>query len=100
VANRLPNKSRVEVIRDERHDTANEKQRADTQRKCNAVETFDWLALWAISIAISAIFMAALAYFTDNDSNGAAAILAGAAIVIAFALFASAAPGVKNSKPD
>ncbi len=89
---RLPNKSRAEVIRDKRLSAANENTRIDTQRKSGAVETIDWLALWAISIAISALFLAGLVYFSEGDVDGAAAILAGAAIIIAVALFAGKAP--------
>jgi hypothetical protein len=52
--------------------------------------------LWALSIGLSALLMAGLAFFSANDPHGASCILAGAAAIIAAVLGFSRAPG--NSK--
>jgi hypothetical protein len=56
------------------------------------VETVDWLALWALSLAVSAIFIACLVFFSEGDATGAAAVLGGSAAIIALALCMTAAP--------
>jgi hypothetical protein len=84
----LPKKLRAQIMRTN-HDYGAEE--SAEQRKLT-VKTTDWLAIWALSIAISAVLIAGLAYFTDGDADGAALILTGAAIVMAGALYASAAP--------
>lgn len=55
-------------------------------------ETIDWLAWWSLSIALSALVMAAIVYFNDADTVGASVILAGAAGIVALVLFFSEAP--------
>jgi hypothetical protein len=109
---RLPEKPRAKSIRvsernlldernahDERRDAQSHiadarKRHRDDKRKAS-VDTIDWLALWALSLAFSAMFMAALVY-ADNDPLGAAAILAGAAGIIAIALGVSKAPDTRD----
>jgi hypothetical protein len=101
--NRLLNKPRAQVVRDKPPHVANENRRTDSQRARNAaatIETIDWLAIWALSLAFSATLMAGLVYFTDNDTTGAAAILTGAAVIIAVALYAGAPSDTNASKPD
>lgn len=97
---RLPKKPRAEIMRANHDNAAEESVRIVQQRKLEAVETIDWLAIWALSIAFSATLIAGLAYFTDGDAKGAAAILTGAAIIIAIALYVSAPPQKHTSKPD
>jgi len=66
-----------------------------TRIKTKALEPeqpFDWLALWALSLAFAAMVLAAIAYFTIGDKIGASSILAGAATIIAIALHASRPP--------
>jgi hypothetical protein len=112
VPTRLPEKRRAKSIRvsernvldergahDERHDTqsriadARKRHRGDRQKA--SVDTIDWLALWALSLGFSAMFMAALVY-NDGDSSGAAAILFGTACIIAVALGVSKAPDARD----
>jgi hypothetical protein len=50
----------------------------------------DWLGLWAISLGICAMELAATAYFAAGDKIGAAFILVGAAMLIGLVLGASA----------
>jgi hypothetical protein len=95
VPHRLPKKSGVDVIRDKPLSAANKHLHTDT-RASSANESIDWLALWALSLALSAMFAAGLVYFSEGDINGAAAILVGAAIIIAFARFASKAPSARG----
>jgi hypothetical protein len=63
------------------------REHAETER---AETSIDWLALWAISIGISAAVIAAIAYFSAADRTGAAMVLAGAAALIAIVLRANA----------
>jgi len=112
VKTRLPEKPRSKSIRahernvlderdahNERHDAqsriadARKRHRDDKQKV--SVDTIDWLALWALSLGFSAMFMAALVY-NDGDSLGAAAILAGTAGIIAVALGVSKAPDARD----
>jgi hypothetical protein len=73
------------------HDAKDETQTHRPRAK-DAVETIDWLALWSLSIALSALVMAGIVYFNENDTVGASAILAGAAGVVALVLLFSEAP--------
>lgn len=108
---RLPDKPRAKSIRahernvlderaarDERHDAqrriADARKRHGDKQKAN-IDTIDWLALWALSLGFSAMFMAALVYI-DGDAFGAAAILAGTACIIAVALGVSKAPDARD----
>jgi hypothetical protein len=52
-------------------------------RKQAAVDSVDWLGLWALSLGFCAIVLAGIAYFLNGDNGGASAILAGAAAIIA-----------------
>ena len=82
--------------------TANDNRRQQSRppqlrvREADAIDSIDWLALWALSIGLSALLMAGLAFFSANDPHGASCILAGAAAIIAAVLCFSRAPG--NSK--
>jgi hypothetical protein len=87
VPTRLPKKSRTEIVRADHDYAPEENANVQEQRKVDAFETIDWLAIWALSIAFSALLIAGLTYFTDGDASGAAAILAGAAFIIAVALY-------------
>lgn len=78
------------------HGAANEDGHRSKQRKLDTIETIDWLAIWALSLAFSAILMAGLVYFSASDADGAAAILAGTAVIIATALYASKAPDERS----
>jgi len=46
----------------------------------------DWLAVWAISLGVCAIVMAATAFFAAADKIGTVFILIGAAALIALVL--------------
>lgn len=63
-----------------------------TSRAKHAIDTVDWLGLWALSIGFCACFMAMIVVYNDHDNTGAAAILAGAAGIIALVLLVSEAP--------
>ena len=66
------------------------------QAKARAVDPtgqIDWVALWAVSLGICAVALAATAYFTIGDKFGAATILASVAGVIGAVLHFSEAPG-------
>ena len=58
------------------------------------IETIDWLALWALSIGFSAMFIAALT--GGDDPVGASLILFGAACIIAVTLGVSTSPAHEN----
>jgi hypothetical protein len=89
----LPEKPRAKAISADNPDTGSVKFKPQVNQ---AAAKIDWLALWALSIAVSAIFIAALVYFGENDTTGAVAVLAGAAGVTALALFFSEAPNQNN----
>ena len=102
---RLPEKPRAKSIRADHHHTAGDdahrraaigvpKKRAEDRP--DAIDTVDWLALWALSLAVSAMFIAALVYFGEGDAQGAAAVLAGTAGIISIALFITQAPGARD----
>jgi len=55
-------------------------------------ETIDWLAIWALSLALCAIALAAIAFFSIGDKMGASFILAAAAGIIGALLHWSAPP--------
>lgn len=84
--NSVPDKPRAKSIRGSDLEPA---LRSSKGRDLHAVETIDWLALWALSIAFSAIVLAALVFFGGGDSTGASMILFGAAIVIAVVMYGS-----------
>lgn len=101
---RLPEKPRAKSIRADHHHTAGDdvhrravidvpKKRADDNADTDKI---DWLALWALSLAFSAVFIAALVYFNEGDAQGAAAVLAGTAGIISIALFITDAPGERS----
>ena len=69
------------------------------QAKARAVdpsEHIDWLALWAISLGLCAIVLAAIAYFTVGDKLGASTIMASVAGIIGAVLHASEPPGQQS----
>jgi hypothetical protein len=82
---KIPDQPRAKVLRDNddfrRHEPhmlrANEKHRVDT---------VDWLALWTLSLAFSAVFIASCAFFGEGDTIGASAVLGGTATIVALAL--------------
>jgi hypothetical protein len=91
---RLPDKPRAKSIH------ANQRTGIDSRNdatprvaaKPDALANVDWLALWALSLAVSAMFIAALVYFGEDDATGAAVVLAGTACIIAIALLVTEAP--------
>ena len=85
----FPKQSRSKIATAQ--NTQNETQTRRPRVK-HAVETIDWLGWWSLSIALSALVMAAVVYFNDNDTVGASGILAGAAGVVALVLLFSEAP--------
>lgn len=88
----FPNKPRAKIaVQDAPIEDKTHKPRAK-----HVVETIDWLALWSLSIALSALVMAGLVYFNESDTVGASVILAGAAGVVALVLLFSEAPNQNN----
>ena len=87
---RLPNRPRAKVLR--ANDPPPQQPRSRRPRNVDPIETTDWLAWWTLSIAASAILIAALGYFA-NDPVGAAMVLTGAAAIMAIALGVTRAPG-------
>ena len=65
------------------------KPRAKAIRANDAIESIDWLALWAISLGVCAVVLAATALFAAADNIGATFILIGTASLIAMILTAS-----------
>jgi hypothetical protein len=64
------------------------KSRAKAISSRQTVE-IDWLALWAISLGVCAVVMAATAFFAAADKNDTVFILVGAAALIALVLKAN-----------
>jgi hypothetical protein len=91
---RLPDKPRAKSIRADQRNTigARDNVKPRAVAKPDTLDNVDWLALWALSLAVSAMFMAALIYFGEGDALGAATILAGTAGIIAIALLVTKAP--------
>src|SRR5262249_6892215 len=58
-------------------------------RKREAMAEIDWLGLWALSLGLCAVVLAAIAQFMSEDRVGAAFILAGAAAIIALVVSGS-----------
>ena len=85
----FPKKPRTKTAtaQDSQNESQTHKPRVD-----HAVEAIDWLGWWSLSIALSALVMAAVVYFNDNDTVGASGILAGAAGIVALVLLFSEAP--------
>jgi hypothetical protein len=59
-----------------------------------AEKPVDWLALWATSMGLASIALAAVAFFSIGDGIGAFFVLAGGAALIALAQY-----GIRPSKP-
>jgi hypothetical protein len=87
---RRQNRPRAKVLR--ANDSQPQEPRSRRPRDVDPIETIDWLAWWTLSIAASAILIAALGYFA-NDPVGAAMVLTGAAAIMAIALGVTRAPG-------
>jgi hypothetical protein len=56
----------------------------------------DWLALWAVSLGLCAVLLAAMAYFTVGDKFGASTIMASVAGLIGLVLWMSQPPGRRD----
>ena len=102
----LPKKPRAKVMQDRErgHIDENagprfcltEKHRQHATEKTDVIGQIDWLALFVLSLAVSALFMASLVYFGEGDVVGAAAILAGTAGINAVALLLTNSPVVRD----
>jgi hypothetical protein len=57
--------------------------KAEDARGENAIESIDWLGVWALSLGFCAVNLAGVAYFINRDNIGATFILAGAAALMA-----------------
>lgn len=80
---------------DERIETQgriDDKRRQHATDNSDAIGQIDWLALFVLSLSVSAMFMASLVYFGEGDVVGATAILAGTAGINAAALFVTKSP--------
>jgi hypothetical protein len=66
------------------------KPRAKAIRANDSIESIDWLALWAISLGVCAVVLAATALYAAADNIGATFILIGTATLVAIILKASA----------
>ena len=89
----LPNRPRAKAIHVD--DARNHNQRPRGRRK-HPIDTIDWLALWTLSLAFSALFIAGCAFFGEGDAIGASAVLAGTATIMALALRITEAPDDSN----
>lgn len=58
-------------------------------------EPVDWLPVWAISMGLASIALAAVAFFSIADRIGASFVLTGGATLIALALYGSR-PSARN----
>jgi hypothetical protein len=76
------------------------RSKAARPRDVDAIESIDWLALWALSIAISAVYMASLVFFGVGDSFCASMILFGAAAVTGAALCLDSLVSGRNPPAD
>jgi hypothetical protein len=85
----LPNRPRAKAIHVD--DARNHDPRPQGRRK-HPIDTIDWLALWTLSLAFSALFIAASVFFGEGDRTGAAAVLIGTAAIMALALRLTEAP--------
>ena len=47
-----------------------------------SARTIDWLSVWALSIGLAAVLVAAIVYFIGNDSLDASFVLFGAAALV------------------
>ena len=65
------------------------KPRAKAVRANESIEPIDWLALWAISLGVCAVVLAATALYAAADNIGATFILIGTAAMISVILKAS-----------
>lgn len=98
----LPERPRAKALNghrrsvlDERVETQTrivDKRRQHTTEKADVNDRIDWLALFVLALAVSAVFMASLVYFGEGDDVGAAAILAATAGINAVALFMTKSP--------
>ena len=66
------------------------KPRAKAIRANESIESIDWLALWAISLGVCAVVLAATALYAAADNIGATFILIGTASLISLIVKASA----------
>jgi hypothetical protein len=91
----LPDKPRAKSIRADLRTAIGDHKAAKPRvaAKADTLDNVDWLALWTLSLAFSALFIAALVYFGEGDAKGAAAVLAGTACIIAVALLVTKPPG-------
>ena len=87
---RLPDKPRAKSI--PANDAHPDGMRSHARRETHPIETIDWLALWALSIAFSAIVLAALVFYGGRDATGASMVLFGAAAIIGVVLHVSREP--------
>ena len=98
----LPEKPRAKALDGHRRRGLNEriemqtriadKRRQHATDKADVIDRIDWLALFVLSLAASAVFMASLIYFGEGDAIGATAILAGTAGINALALLVTKSP--------
>ena len=65
------------------------KPRAKAIRANESIEPIDWLALWAISLGVCAVVLAATALYAAGDNIGATFILIGTAAIISVILKAN-----------
>ncbi len=89
----LPNRPRAKAIH---ADDARHHDRRPQGRRKHPIETIDWLALWTLSLAFSALFIAGCAFFGEGDETGAAAVLIGTAAIMTLALRVTEAPDDSN----
>ena len=88
---KIPDRPRAKVLRNE-DDFRRHAPRMGKGSAKRPIETIDWLALWTLSLAFSALFIAGCAFFGEGDAIGASAVLGGTAAIIALALGVTKAP--------
>jgi len=89
---KIPDRPRAKVLRSD-DDFRRHEPRMRKEGTKSPIETIDWLALWTLSLAFSALFIAGCAYFGEGDAVGASAVLGGTAAIIALALRMTEASG-------
>ncbi len=72
----LPTKARAQMAR---------------ARERKPIQAVDWLGVWALSVGVCAVALAAVVYFMGGDNIGAALVLVSAVGLVALFLRAGAA---------
>lgn len=92
---KMPDRPRAKVLRSD-DDFHRHERRMRGGRAKHPIDTIDWLALWTLSLAFSALFIAGCVFFSEGDAIGASAVLGGTAAIMALALRFTKAPDTSD----